>query len=46
MLVTNDSFVLWMNNLPLMVGTIVAIVVVAGGIYMVVAKKRKENEEK
>lgn len=45
-LVTNDSFVLWMNNLPLMVGTIVAIVVVAGGIYMVVAKKRKENEEK
>lgn len=45
-LVTNDSFVLWMNNLPLMVGTIVAIVVVAGGIYLVVAKKRKENEEK
>lgn len=45
-LVTNDSFVLWMNNLPLMVGTIVAIVVVAGGIYMVVVKKRKENEEK
>ena len=45
-LVTNDSFVLWMNNLPLMVGTIVAIVVVAGGIYMVVAKKRKENGEK
>lgn len=45
-LVTNDSFVLWMNNLPLMVGTIVAIVVVAGGICMVVAKKRKENEEK
>lgn len=45
-LVTNDSFVLWMNNLPLMVGTIVAIVVVAGGIYMVVAKKRKENEGK
>lgn len=45
-LVTNDSFVLWMNNLPLMVGTIVAIDVVAGGIYMVVAKKRKENEEK
>lgn len=45
-LVTNDSFVLWMNNLPLMVGAIVAIVVVAGGIYMVVAKKRKENEEK
>lgn len=45
-LVTNDSFVLWMNNLPLMVGTIVAIVVVAGSIYMVVAKKRKENEEK
>lgn len=45
-LVTNDSFVLWMNSLPLMVGTIVAIVVVAGGIYMVVAKKRKENEEK
>ena len=44
-LVTNDSFVLWMNNLPLMVGTIVAIVVVAGGIYLVVAKKRKENEE-
>lgn len=45
-LVTNDSFVLWMNNLPLMVGTIVAIVVVVGGIYLVVAKKRKENEEK
>ena len=45
-LVTNDSFVLWMNNLPLMVGTIVAIVVVAGGIYLVVAGKRKENEEK
>ena len=44
-LVTNDSFVLWMNNLPLMIGTIVAIVVVAGGIYLVVAKKRKENEE-
>ena len=44
-LVTNDSFVLWLNNLPLMVGTIVAIVVVAGGIYLVVAKKRKENEE-
>ena len=44
-LVTNDSFVLWMNNLPLMVGTIAAIVVVAGGIYLVVAKKRKENEE-
>ena len=44
-LVTNDLFVLWMNNLPLMIGTIVAIVVVAGGIYLVVAKKRKENEE-
>lgn len=44
-LVTNDSLVLWMNNLPMMIGTIAAVVIVAGGIWFVVAKKRKENED-
>lgn len=44
-LVTNDSLVLWMNNLPMMIGTIAAVVIVAGGIWFVVAKKRKQDGE-
>ena len=46
-LVTANLFIQFINNTPLLIGTIVAIIAIAGGLswFFLVYKKRKEEEQ-
>ena len=43
-LITSNIFVQFYRNTPLMIGTIALLIVLAGGIFLILVKKRRKNE--